>query len=161
MSEATNELRLSAEQLRTLAGVLDEIIPPSDDASFPGAGALGLAAYVEQTLARTADLRPVIAQGLATIDRLVRTRRAESFATLCREDRLEVLNELAATDAAFLPSLTFHTYVGYYQHGRVLEALRLEARPPYPKGHEMQPSDLATLLEPVRRRAKLYRDDTD
>jgi hypothetical protein len=33
----------------------------------------------------------------------------------------------------------------------------MEARPPHPKGYEMAPHDLS-LLDPVRRREKLYRD---
>jgi len=154
MSATTTTPLISAAQVRTLTAVLDEIVPPSDDARFPGAGALGLAAYVEQTMAHTPDLQQVITPGLTTLDRLVQARGAESFAALCREDRLALLDELTATEPAFLPTLTFHTYVGYYQHERVLEALHLEPRPPYPKGFEMQSSDLATLLEPVRRRAE-------
>jgi hypothetical protein len=154
MSTTTSTLTLSSAQRSTLTSVLDEIIPPSTDATFPGAGALGLAAYVEQAMAQTPDLQPVIAQGIATLDRLAQARGAASFAALCREDRLASLHETTATEPAFLSSLTFHTYVGYYQHERVLEALHLEPRPPYPEGFEMQPSDLASLLEPVRRRAK-------
>ena len=154
MNATTNTGPLSTADRRALTSVLDEIVPPSDDARFPGAGALGLAAHVEQTMAQTPDLQPVITQGLTTLDRLVQARDAESFAALRRDDRLAMLHELTATEPAFLPTLIFHTYVGYYQHERVLEALRLEPRPPYPQGFEMPPSDLATLLAPVRRRAK-------
>ena len=38
--------RFSPDQQRGLAAVLDEIIPPSGDGTLPGAGALGLAAWV-------------------------------------------------------------------------------------------------------------------
>jgi hypothetical protein len=47
--------------------------------------------------------------------------------------------------------------VAYYQAPRVVEALGLEARPPHPKGYEVELGDL-TLLDEVRRRGKLYRD---
>ena len=60
-------------------------------------------------------------------------------------------------DDVLCPTLTFVAYVGYYQHPRVVAALGLEHRPPHPKGHEMEASDL-TLLDPVRRRGKLYRE---
>ncbi len=154
MSATTTTQPISAAQVRTLASVLDEIVPPSDDARFPGAGALGLAAYVEQTMAHTPDLHQMTMQGLAALDRLVQAKGAESFTALCRADRLAMLHALTTTEPAFLPTLTFHTYVGYYQHERVLEALHLDPRPPYPKGFEMPPSDLTTLLAPVRRRAE-------
>ncbi len=68
-----------------------------------------------------------------------------------------VLNEIATTQPAFLPGLIFHGYVGYYQHPEVLEALGLEARPPHPKGYEMEPTDFS-LLDDVRRRERLYRE---
>jgi hypothetical protein len=68
-----------------------------------------------------------------------------------------VLNEIATTEPGFLPGLIFHTYAGYYQNGRVMEALGLEPRPPHPAGYEMEPGDL-TLLEAVRRRPRMYRE---
>ena len=64
---------------------------------------------------------------------------------------------MATTQPAFLPSLTFHAYVAYYQDGRVALALGLEDRPPYPQGYDMPPNDLS-LLDPVRERPKLYRE---
>ena len=157
MSEATSNPGLSDDQRRALASVLDEIIPPSHDGRLPGAGELGLVSYFEQVLARTPELGPVIAQGLSAIDDLASGRGSQGFVALSRQDRVELLNELASKSPAFLPSLTFHTYVGYYQSGRVVEALGLEPRPPYPKGYEMEPNDL-TLLDAVRQREKLYRE---
>jgi hypothetical protein len=50
-----------------------------------------------------------------------------------------------------------HTYAGYYQHPRVMSALGLAPRPPHPLGYEMGADDLS-LLDPVRRRAKMYRE---
>jgi hypothetical protein len=157
MSEDTRDRCLSERQERALASVLDEIIPPSDDGRFPGAGELGLAGYIEQAQQQTPELRQVIVQGLSAIDELAGRRGSQGFASLSKQDKLEVLNQLAATEQAFLPSLIFHTYAGYYQNARVVEALGIEPRPPHPKGYEMEPSDLG-LLERVRQRAKLYRD---
>jgi len=143
--------RFTADEQRTLASVLDELIPPSDDGRFPGAGELGLAGYVEEVLRTTTNLRSMITQGLSDLDNLARTRNAPGFAALAREDKVQLLNE-----QAFVLPLTFHAYAGYYQNARVLEALGLEARPPHPKGYEMEPNDL-TLLDAVRRRSKRYR----
>jgi hypothetical protein len=102
-------------------------------------------------------LQPVMAQGLATLSRLAAGRDARGFASLSAKDRGEVMGELAAADPAFLPTLTFVAYAGYYQHPRVVAALGLEARPPHPRGYSMEPNDL-TLLDAVRRRPKMYRE---
>jgi hypothetical protein len=141
---------------RALASVLDEIIPPSDDGRLPGAGELGVVRYIENVVQKTPDLGPVIAKGLSALDDFAVRRGSQGFAALARREKREVLNELATSEPAFLPTLIFHTYAGYYQHDRVFEALGLEPRPPHPKGYEMEPNDL-TLLTPVRQRGKRER----
>ena len=157
MSENARDSVFSRDQETALSGVLDEIIPPSDDGSLPGAGELGLVRYIEQAVRRTPELEPVIARGLAALDVLASRRDSRDFAALSKPDKVEVMNELAATEQAFLPGLIFHTYVGYYLNDRVIEALGREPRPPHPKGYDMEASDL-TLLDDVRRRPKLYRE---
>jgi hypothetical protein len=153
MSEAV----FTAEDGRLLASVLDEIVPPDGAEDLPGAGQLGLAAFVGEFVSNMPVLRPVIEQGLSTLSRLAVSRAAGGFAVLAGPDKRAVLDELAAADQAFLPTLTFVAYVGYYKHPRIVAALGLEPRPPHPEGYEMEPNDL-TLLEPVRRRPKMYRE---
>jgi hypothetical protein len=151
MSDETNDRGFSADEERVLASVLDEIIPPSNDGKLPGAGQLGLARYIDEVSRPTPEIRAMIVQGLSDLDNLARSRNAPGFAALSREDKMQLLNE-----QAFVLPLTFHTYAGYYQQARVVEALGLEARPPHPKGYHMEPNDLS-LLDGVRRRPKLYR----
>jgi hypothetical protein len=158
MDETVRGADLSPGERRTLASVLDEIIPPSADGRLPGAGELGLAGHLEAVLGRAPELRPVVARGLAALDEFARGRGARGFAELPREARVEALNGLAATEPQCLPSLVFHTYTGYYQQARVLAGLGLAPRPPHPEGHALEAGDPA-LLEPVRRRGKkLYRE---
>ena len=47
--------------------------------------------------------------------------------------------------------------VCYYQNDKVLEALGLEARPPFPQGYHLDQMDFG-LLEPVKKRGKQWRD---
>jgi len=157
MSKDTGGPGFSRDEERLLASVLDEIIPSSDDGRFPGAGSLGLAGFVEQNLQKMPEFRPAIVQGLSALEDLASRRGSRGFAALSRPDKLDVLRELAAQQPAFLPGLILQTYAGYYQDSRVIEALGLEPRPPHPKGYELEPGDL-TLLEPVRRRRKMYRE---
>jgi hypothetical protein len=150
------ELRFSAREERTLAGLLDDLVPGSDG-GLPGAGELGLVEHVAQFAQRIAGIAPVIAQGLAAADRLATARNPAGFVALSAEERRAVTEELSAAEPAFFPTLTFVAYVGYYQQTRIVESLGLEHRPPHPQGYEMEPSDLS-LLDPVRRRGKLYRE---
>ena len=146
-----------AAQRFALACVLDLLIPRSRDGKLPAAGELGVAAYVERVAARDLGLRMTVSEGLAALDQRSRERGAAGFAALAAEDRLAALKEQAAAQPAFLPGLVFHTYVGYYQDGRVTEVLGLGARPPFPLGHTLEPFD-EQLLEPARQRGKLYRE---
>lgn len=141
----------SADHQRTLASVLDELIPPSADGRLPGAGQLGLAGYVIEALQKTPELAAMVAQGLSELDDQARRRHAGDFATLARADKVQLL-----TEWGFVLPLMVHVCAGYYQHARVVEALGLEVRAPHPKGYEMEPNDLS-LLDDVRRRPKLYR----
>ncbi len=152
MSEETHDPQLSQDQKRLLTTVLDEIIPPSRDGLLPGAGEVGLVRYLEQVLQRTPALGPVITGGLSSIRDLAGRRGSQSFGSLSSQDRREVLTELGTTQPAFIPTLVLHTYAGYYQDARVVEALGLEARPPFPKGYDLGPTDFA-LLDPVRQRS--------
>jgi hypothetical protein len=154
VSEDTTDSGFSPHEARALARVLDEIIPPSGDGRLPGAGELGLVRYIDQ---HAPELRPTIVQGLSALDELANARGARDFAALPRDERLSALNQVATAQPAFLPGLILQTYAAYYQNDRVLEGLGLEARPPYPDGYKMEPSDLS-LLDGVRRRDKLYRD---
>lgn len=150
MSQAT-DTGLSADQERTLASVLDAIIPESPDGRLPGAGALGLVRHIEEVFRRSPELRPGLEQGLASLDERAGPRGAPRFEALSPADRTEVLNEHAAADPGFLPGLIFHTYTGYYQHPRVVGALGIPPRPPHPEGYEIPENDLS-LLDPVRKR---------
>jgi hypothetical protein len=159
MGDDVRDLVLSASEQRTLAAVLDAIIPPSADGKLPGAGELGLATHIGQALRESPEIMPSIVRGLSAVDDLARRRNASAFAALSVADRQEVLRTHATVDEGFLPTLIFYLYTSYYRHPRVVEALGLEARAPHPKGYEMAPQELdPSLLAPVRRRSKLYRE---
>ena len=159
MSDSESGGVFSPDETRVLGAVLDELIPARADGKLPGAGTLGLVARIESAVRENPDMRPAVTQGLAALEERARSRGVGSFPELEREARLEVLNELASSAPAFLPALIFQTYVGYYEHPRVMQALGLEARPPHPKGYAMDPGDFS-LLDPVRKRPKMYREDS-
>jgi hypothetical protein len=158
VTDDRREHRLSEELERALTPVLDEVIPPSDDGRLPGAGQLGLARYVSQALHGTPDMEPPIVQGLSRLVHLAHERDPRGFSALSKDEKLAVLGDVMSAEPMFLGMLMFHTYVGYYQDARVAAALGMAPRAPHPDGYAVAPSDLTTMLEPVRRRGRLYRE---
>ncbi len=150
------EDRFSPDQSRALAYVLDELIPPSADGRLPSGGALGLHERLADALRPVPALREMVVQSLAALDALARRRDPAGLDALTPDARAAVLAELAASEHAVPPILALHAFASYYHHPRVVEALGLEPRPPHPRGYAMNPNDLS-LLEPVRRRGKMYR----
>jgi hypothetical protein len=147
-------MKLTDDQRRALAPVLDGFIPQSTDGTLPGAGEI--AAELDEALQRMPELHAAIVASLAALDRLAERRGAARFTALSPDQQVEALRELSCTPEAFPPMLMLHTLGAYYAHPRVLEHYGLEARAPHPEGYEVPPNDLS-LLEPVRKRGPIYR----
>jgi len=149
-----SELRLTAHEKDVFNWALDRIIPKG---TRPGAGEIGLAGDLEEEMRRTPELLGAVARAVAALDARARASGAADFLALGEAEREAVMSEVEASTEAFPPMLMVQTFSAYYRHPRVLETLGLEPRPPHPKGYEMPPNDLS-LLDPVRKRGKLYRD---
>jgi len=142
---------------RSLSAVLDELVPPRPDGALPGAGGLGVGAHVERMLAQLPELGDVVLSGLRVLNELARERKGlVSFADVAPNERHVLLREADVRAPGFTPSLTFLTFSGYYADPRVVAALGLEARPPFPQGYAVPDSDFA-LLENVRKRGPRWR----
>jgi hypothetical protein len=139
-----------------LREVLDELIPPSVDGSFPGAGELGVGERIEGMLAQQPELGRIVEQGLASISRLAERRDPSGFGGLSRSKRVALLRELETVHPAFFGALLMHTYFGYYTDRRITDRLGVR-NPPQPDGYDLESGDLS-LLDPVRARPKLWRD---
>ena len=140
-------------ETKLVNAVLDTIIPASEDGTRPGAGSLDLSEAIREA---SGDFWPSTLQGLLTLDEHARQSGASGFEDLPLQDRSDLLSRSEESHPGLLPSLVFQTYSAYYRHPQALEALGLEARPPFPKGVELEEGD-PSLLEPVRRRAPFYR----
>jgi hypothetical protein len=140
-----------------LALVLDEVIPPADDGRLPGAGTLGAGAIIQHAAAGDPNLGSLLAQGFVSLEEIARRRHPGGFAALSRAGRVEALRELETTSPMLLPTLLTLACVGYYSNEQVLTVLNGNARPPHPRGYDLEPDDLS-LLAPVRSRGKIYRE---
>src|SRR5262245_58409501 len=147
---------LSPDEARVLERILDEIVPPSRDGRLPGAGEIGLSAHIAAGFAQMAWLQPLVLPAVAALEALAQDRHGAAFGDVARDAQRELVREVDQ-GSGIVASLLMATYVGYYQHPRVLEALGHEARPPFPDGYVLEPFDPA-LLDPVRARPKRYRE---
>jgi hypothetical protein len=150
-------MTLSSDEKRALAALLDVIVPPHRERGLPGAGQLGVGDLVEEGLCERPELRAGLVEALARLDRLAAARGSRrTFAQLDASGRRAVLDAASAELPDFLGPLVLQTYLGYYRHPRVLEALGLEVRPPYPGGYAVPPTDFS-ILDRVRRKTPFYR----
>lgn len=150
-------MNFSDDELRDLAALLDEVIPPSADGRMPGAGELGLGERIAREMAANGVMLDTVRSGIANLDRVARGEHGSPFGELPSDDRKRVLAQVAEAEPTLVPTLAFPTYIAYYEHPRVLSALGLEPRPPHPDGYELEPFD-TKLLEGVRQRAHSYRE---
>ena len=145
---------LTAGQRRVLAIVLDLIVPASDDGRRPSAAGVDVLGYIREVEGHTLD---ALRADLDRLDAEARQTHGEAFASLDPATRQGLVDALREMEPHFMRTLALQTVTCYYQDDRVLEAIGVGARPPFPKGYEVPSGDLS-LLEPVRQRGKVYRD---
>ena len=145
---------LSDDQRRVLAIVLDLIIPASEDGRRPSAADVDVLGYIRETESHTLDgLRAELDQ----LDAEAFESQGEAFASLDPATRKALVDAVREREPHFLRALAMQTVTCYYRDDRVLEAIDVGARPPFPQGYEVPSGDLS-LLEPVRRRGQVYRE---
>lgn len=145
---------LTDAQRRTLDIVLDLIVPASDDGRFTSAADIDVLGYVRENESR---YLPTLREELDRLDEESQGRFSDPFAALAHTSQQALIDEIRAAEPSFMRGLALQTVTCYYQDDRVMQALGMEARPPYPKGFEVLSGDLS-LLDPVRERGRIYRE---
>ena len=146
---------MSQAQRELATQVLDSLVPGRDD--LPGAGAIGVAGYLDSAGGASLPLRRSLSDVLAAITAACHADYARTFADLDGDQRTAVLQQVEADHSRDFTELLRRTYAGYYSDPAVLSALGIDARPPQPRGYTLAPFDPA-VLENVRKRDRLYRD---
>lgn len=144
---------MTAAQRATFQVVVDMIVPASADARKPSAAEVGVLDFIAE---RQPGELPAIARDMDRLDAAARERHGAAFAEIDAAARQGVVEAMRADDGTFLQNLALHTVTCYYQDDRVLTAIGLEPRAPFPKGYEVVAGD-PDLLEPVRRRGSIAR----
>ncbi|MEM7190158.1 MAG: hypothetical protein AAF439_11155 [Pseudomonadota bacterium] len=133
----------SPEEERQLAEAAALIIPASPEHGVPGADDPAILRGLLEDAAGKADAVRAALSALALTNGDAAVRGAELQAT--------------APDAAqLLQSLVAHAY---YRDPRVLKALGMDARPPFPSGQTIPQGDWS-LLQPVHEMPAIWRKDT-
>lgn len=145
---------MTATQRALFEIVVDMIVPASADGMKPSAAEVGVLDFIA---ARQPGDLPAICRDIDRLDVAARERHGAGFTDTDAASRTDVVEAMRADDATFLRNLAIHTVTCYYQDGRVLAAIGLEPRAPFPKGYEVVAGD-TDLLEPVRRRGSIVRD---
>jgi hypothetical protein len=145
----TSEQTLDAAELADLRCLAGMIIPPSAKYDVPGADDETIFSDIVSSFGRDAgDVHAALAR--------LRTLAGGQFAALDAARRAEVAAKLRADGGAAIGVLTRIVLLCYYRDDRVMSSLGLEARPPFPKGHELEQGDWS-LLDPVRARKPFWR----
>ena len=131
--------------LRDLAG---RMIPSWRD--FPSAADARIFADVLSMLAQHPRL---VAQGLSVLSQMVNDR---PLAELKDSELTAMVGELREEVGAFVNLFESSVAACYYRDDRVLLALALPQRAPFPEGNEVVATDWS-LLDPVRRRPPFFK----
>jgi hypothetical protein len=130
-----------------LAGIM---IPASIHYGVPGADEDAIFADIVRSLERDRDdVRKALA--------MLREMSAGDFARLDPVKAQATAMELLARKGAAIAALGRAVLQCYYRDDRVMTALGLEPRAPFPKGHAIEQGDWS-LLEKVRGRPRMWRD---
>ena len=143
------ETALIANEREALRALVALIIPASAQYGVPGADDATIFADI------LASARPYAAEVSSALSRLDTLAEAP-FASLdgARQQRAADLYRSAPTPALGL--IVTLTAQCYYRDDRVMQSLEMEARPPFPKGYDLESGDWS-LLDVVRKRPKFYR----
>ena len=140
-----------AAQKELVAFVAAAMIPADASRNMPAADHPHIFRDILQT-AVAAELAAICAY----VNRLAHNVLGCDFAQANFDQKNELANNLAGSNAPEVRGFVSLVVQCYFRDDRVLGALGLEARAPFPKGHDV-PAGEWDLLETVKRRQPFYR----
>jgi hypothetical protein len=145
----TEHSPLGERELELLRAFAETAIPASAAHGLPGAGDAAIFANIAAAAQRdVAGMKAVLA-GLDAI-------AGGDFLALAADARLEAAENLRRQNEIAALALGNLVASCYYRDDRVMAALGMEVRPPFPKGFEVQQGDWS-LLDKVRSGPRRYR----
>jgi hypothetical protein len=142
----------SPDQRSLLTAVLNRIIPAKDE--LPGAGNLGVAAYIEETVSANTSQTRLFNEGLAQISVAAGQNSAQAFEALPDAAKDELLKSVESAHPVFFDQLVHQTYNGYYTNPKVFKIIGYEVPKLAPPG--AQPELLDTSLLDLQRQREPF-----
>lgn len=136
---------LDAAQLGDLKALAGAMIPASEAHGVPGADDAAILSVIAAHAAGAAGALQRLADSLG-----------DGPGTLGALDRAELEARLVRSGGPDAGAVYALALMHYYRDDRVMAALGLEPRPPFPVGHRLEEADPA-LLDPVRARSPFWR----
>lgn len=133
-------------------GRLAELMIPAED-GLPSAADAPILVNILTRLGERADAANA---GLALVVSISADLAGASFLTLPATEQVTVVARLRAECPGFVSLFESAVAACYYRDDRVLRALGLPARAPYPEGNAVEPTDWS-MLDAVRARQPFYR----
>lgn len=137
-------------QRETLRAIVAAIIPASEEFDLPGADDPGI---FNDILASTGRDTKALADALTTLHSTV----SGDLSALRSAGPDTVLERFRTENPAIAAMFELAISQCYYRDDRVMRAIGMEPRAPYPKGYAIEEGDWS-LLDPVRARGRIYRD---
>ena len=128
---------LTRDARNTLAALVGEMIPASDEYGVPSASDPVIFADILNT---AAAMLPLLGPAVEVLD----------------ATSTDLVEALRAAHAELVPPLVAVVAQCYYRDDRVMTSLGMEPRAPYPDGFDLEDGDWS-LLDPVRERDVMYR----
>jgi hypothetical protein len=141
---------LTSAELRDLQRLAAFMVPASAKYGVPGADDAAIFADIVRSLGRD---RGAVRTALSMLYEIA----GGDFAGLDEAKAETAAMTLLSGESPVVTALERAVLQCYYRDNRVMRALGLEPRPPYPKGHMLEPGDWS-LLDAVRGRPRMWRD---
>jgi hypothetical protein len=142
-----SETGLSPGESRDLRRIAGMMIPANAEYGVPGADDPIIFADIVKSLGRD----------IGHVRDALKALAALNFADLDDERGLAIATTFLAGENPEVSTFGRVILQCYYRDDRVVHSLGLEPRAPFPKGHILEQGDWS-LLDPVRKRAKMWRD---
>ena len=137
-----------------MTAVINRIIPAKDD--LPGAGNLGIAAYVEDAAAGTPGLTRLFNDGLAQIIVAAGREAGGEFGDLSDTAKDDLLRSIETANSTFFDQLVLQTYNGYYSNPEVFALIGYSIPELAPPGSQPELLDVS-LLDQQRKREPFWK----
>ena len=152
MSEIiSSDKAFSAQQIQLLASLVEMMVPANGE--FPGAAEPEILTVIINKLSTEES---TVTDALGLLESLSQQDYGMDFSGLASAQQEKLFERMKHQASSFIQMLQVNVLSSYYQNQKVLSALGVPARSPYPDGYTVAETDWS-ILDPVRERDPFYK----